>query len=183
MSDIDWDNFVKFEPLRKKLCRQLCKEGFNFDDVDDVLFNMFLIRAMRGGVFIKDYLYSEAKAKLNKRQQHTDKHQKRHERHYLRNSISFETPFDTLDRQEQIELLMEGVSKLDMRYKFILEALMAGENFSTIAKDLRISRWAVHRRIPILFHELKKHVKFCQFAEWKCANFPKIELSGHGNHS
>lgn len=42
MKEINWERFIMFQPLSRSICSQLVREGFSFDEVENVLFNIFL---------------------------------------------------------------------------------------------------------------------------------------------
>lgn len=200
MSDIDWDDFVTFELFRNKLCRKLCKEGFNFDFVEEVLFGTWLNKVKNGTSFTEKSLYNDVKKRLKDMKNVVYKGKGWTLKRNLRNAISFEryilskknfnttlvtheTPFDVLHKKECIELLKDHVAKLHKNEKVVFDAMLYGEDTASVAKKLRISCSAVNAHVHSLLNKLRLYVRFCQLAEWKCANFPKIELSGHGNHS
>lgn len=183
MKEIDWECFIKFQPLKRSICSQLVREGFPFDEVEDVLFNIFLKKSKRGTFINRKFITLDAIRKLapwskNKKEISKIRELKQSirrakpvdlleiRRHrgpindynanvYYKHLTEKRTPYSILDKKEKLDLIFSRVATYSPKLQYLFELILDEKSAEEISKELNCAVSWIYELKTRIFKDLR----------------------------
>lgn len=193
MKEINWERFIKFQPLSRSICSQLVREGLPFDEVENVLFNIFLKKSKRGVFINRKFITLDAIRKLTpwsrdkkeiskirelkqsiRRAKPVDLLEIRRKRGpindykanaYYKYLTEKRTPYSILDKKEKLDLVFSRVATYSPKLQKLFDLILDEKSAEEISKELNYSvKWVYFWKTRI-FKDLRHYVRWSQLPE------------------
>jgi len=193
MKEINWERFIIFQPLKRSICSQLVREGFSFDEVENVLFNIFLKKCTNGAFIHRKFItldaireltpWSKDKKEISKirelkqsirRAKPVDLLAIRRRRGpindykenvYYKLLTEKRTPYSILDKKEKLDLIFSRVATYSPKLQQLFDLILDEKSAEEISKELNYSVQWVYLWRTRIFKDLRQYVRLSQLAE------------------
>lgn len=182
-----------FQPLSRSICSQLVREGFSFEEVENVLFNIFLKKCTNGDFINRKFITLDAIRELTPWNKNAKKKSKirelkqsirranpvdfleirrdrgpinnYHANIYYKKFIEKRTPYSILDNKEKLDLIFSRVATYSPKLQQLFELILDEKSAEEISKELNYSVDWVYLWKMRIFKDLRHYVRWSQLPE------------------